>query len=135
MSPDDLPGHILRTFKRIAVVGASATPGKFAHDVPLVMRERGYTILPVNPRLEQWEGQAAYASLAAAPAPIEVVDVFRPAEEAPGIAREAVAAGAKALWLQEGLQSDEARRIAQEAGLLYVEDRCLKIEWQRIHGR
>lgn len=128
----DTLDRILRDYRRIAVVGASASPDKPANEVPLIMRERGYAILAVNPRLEAWEGQPAYKSLADVPPPVEVVNVFRPAEEAPAIAREAVKIGAKALWLQTGIRSEEAKRIAEEAGLLYVEDRCVKIESARL---
>lgn len=131
----EVPGHLLRTYKRIAVVGASGTPGKAAHDTPLYMRNRGYEIFPVNPRLDSWEGQPAYKSLADVPKPVEIVDVFRPSEEAPGVAREAAAAGAKALWLQLELKSPEAKRIAEDAGMLYVEDLCVDLEWKRIQRR
>lgn len=113
-------------------MGCSATPGKAAHDTPRYALEHGYDVVPVNPSTTEIFGRKAYKTLAEVPGPIDIVDVFRPAPEAPEIARQAVAVGAKALWLQLGLRSDEARRIAEAAGLAYVEDRCVKIEIQRM---
>lgn len=128
----DDPVAILRSAKRIAVVGASGTPGKDAHDIPKHMLEHGYDIVPVNPRGGEIFGRPAYKSLAEVPGPIDVVNVFRPSEEAPGIAREAVAAGARALWLQTGLASEEAARIAREAGMRYVENACVRVTQRRL---
>ncbi len=96
------------------------------------MREHGWRIVPVNPRGGTILGEPAYPSLAQVPAPVGVVDVFRPPEQTPDVARQAVAAGATALWLQLGIASDEARRIATDAGLLYVENRCMIIEQRRL---
>jgi predicted CoA-binding protein len=95
------------------------------------MREHGWRIVPVNPRGGTILGEPAYPSLADVPDP-GLVDVFRPSEQTPDIARQAVAAGATALWLQLHIASEEARRIAEEAGLLYVENRCLIIEQRRF---
>lgn len=114
----------------LTFVGCSGTPGKAAHDVPLHMRDHGLPVVPVNPRLDAWEGQPAFANLNVAPSAQNVV-VFRPAEEAPAIARAAVLAGAKSLWLQLGIRSDAARAIAQEAGLDYVEDKCIWVEFRK----
>ncbi|MHB1595323.1 MAG: CoA-binding protein [Streptosporangiaceae bacterium] len=129
---DALIEQILRTNDTITVVGASASPGKAAHDVPAAMRRHGWRIVPVNPRGGEILGEQAYRTLAGAPRPVGLVDVFRPADEAPGIARAAIAAGATALWLQLGIVSPQARAIAQRAGLAYVEDRCVYIERQRL---
>lgn len=129
---DGVTERVLTSYRRIAVVGASATVGKPAHDVPLLMRERGYEVFAVNPTIATWEGQPAYASLRDVPKPVEIVDVFRKAEETPAVAREAVAAGAKVLWLQLGITNPEARAIAGGAGLTFVEDRCVNIEYQRL---
>ena len=126
------PVELLRRSKRIAVVGCSATPGKPAHDVPRMALEHGFDIVPVNPSAPEIFGLKAYKSLAEVPGPIDIVDVFRPAAEAPDVARQAVAVGAKALWLQLDITSEEARRIARDAGLDYVEDRCLRIEIQKM---
>ncbi len=131
-STEDLIRQVLTTHKRIAVVGASSTPGKPAHDVPLLMRERGYDIVAVNPTITEWEGQAAYASLGDVPGPIDIVNVFRPASETPAIARAAVQVGAKVLWLQLGITNQEAQAIARQAGLWFVEDRCVNVEYKRL---
>jgi uncharacterized protein len=109
----------------IAVVGASADPAKPAHRIPRYLQEQGYRILPVNPRGGELLGEPVARSLAEVEGPVDVVDVFRPAAEAPGIAREAVAIGAKVLWLQAGIESQEARQVAEAAGLTVVMDRCL----------
>jgi len=131
MTTDETVEQILRTYGTITVVGASDDPNKAAHYVPAHMREHGWAIVPVNPRGGTILGEPAYPSLAEAPGP-GLVDVFRPSEQTPDIARQAVAAGATALWLQLHIASDEARRIAEEAGLLYVENRCLIVEQQRL---
>jgi uncharacterized protein len=120
----DLDERILRTFETIAVVGASRDPSKPAHDVPRQLQRAGFRIVPLNPFATELFGAQVYRTLAEIPFAIDIVLVFRPSAEAPAIARAAVAIGAKALWLQLGLHSEEARRIAEGAGLLYVEDTC-----------
>jgi uncharacterized protein len=111
--------------KTIAVVGASANPSKPAHQIPRYLQRQGYRILPVNPRGGELLGEAVARSLAEVDRPVDVVDVFRPAEEAPQIAREAIAIGAKVLWLQLGIESEEAKRLAEAAGLTVVMNRCM----------
>ncbi len=111
--------------KTIAVVGASADPSKPAHQIPRYLQRQGYRILPVNPRGGELLGEAVASSLAEVDRPVDVVDVFRPADEAPGIAREAIAIGAKVLWLQLGIESEEAKRLAAAAGLTVVMNRCM----------
>ena len=125
--------HILREFRSIAVVGLSRDPSKAAHAIPARMQRAGFRIIPVNPHLETVLGEKSYASLADVPFSVEVVNVFRPSADAPAIAKAAVAIGAKALWLQQGIVSDEARRIAETAGMLYVEDRCIGVE-RAVHS-
>jgi uncharacterized protein len=120
----DTAERILREFDTIAVVGASREPSKAAHDVPAQLQAAGFRIVPVNPHAETLLGQRVYRTLADIPFPVEVVLVFRPSQDAPEVARQAVAIGAKALWLQQGIASDEARRTAEAAGLQYVEDTC-----------
>ncbi|HVT69702.1 MAG TPA: CoA-binding protein [Trebonia sp.] len=129
---DDVVERILTTYDTITVVGASANPAKAAHEVPALMRRHGWRIIPVNPNHETVLGERAYPVLAAVPEQVGLVDVFRPPRQAAGVARQAVAAGATALWLQLGIASAEAREIAAAAGLLYVEDRCLAIERRRL---
>jgi uncharacterized protein len=125
--------RILREFRTIAVVGLSRDPSKAAHAIPARMQRSGFRIVPVNPFVGNLLGEPAYAKLTDVPFSVEVVLVFRPSAEAAGIAREAVAIGAKALWLQQGIVSKEARHIAESAGLLYVEDRCMGVE-RAVHG-
>jgi predicted CoA-binding protein len=122
---------ILTTYHTITVVGASSNPEKSAHGVPRVMQAFGWRIIPVNPYHQTILGLRAYPSLADVPEQVGLVDVFRPADQAPEIARQAVAAGAAVLWLQLGIRSREAREIAESAGLTYVEDRCIAVERAR----
>ena len=129
---DAVVERILTTYDTITVVGASNAPAKAAHYVPAHMQRRGWRIIPVNPHADEILGERAYRTLAAIPEQVGLVDVFRPSAATPDIARQAVAAGATALWLQLGIASDEARAIAEDAGLLYVEDRCLIIEQRRL---
>jgi predicted CoA-binding protein len=111
--------------KVIAVVGASPDPAKRAHIVPSYLKDEGYRIIPVNPNRDSVFGEVSYPTLSDIPEPVDVVEVFRPASEAPDIARQAVAIGAKVLWLQQGIVSDEAASVAREAGLTYVSDLCM----------
>jgi hypothetical protein len=123
---------ILRTYDTITVVGASNAPEKAAHYVPVHMQEYGWRIVPVNPRCGTIVGEPCYATLADVPEPPGFVNVFRPSAQTPDIVRQAVAAGASAVWLQLHIESDEARRIAEDAGVLYVQNRCLIIEQRRL---
>jgi predicted CoA-binding protein len=125
--------RILREFRTIAVVGLSRDPSKAAHAIPARIQRAGFRVIPVNPSVESVLGEQAYPALKDVPFSVEVVLVFRPSAEAVGIARDAVAIGAKALWLQQGIMSDQARQIAEDAGLLYVEDRCMGVE-RAVHG-
>ena len=124
--------RILTTYDAITVVGASADPAKAAHRVPAVMQRHGWRIIPVNLRGGTLLGEQAYRVLAEVNGQVGLVDVFRPSAQAADVARQAVAAGATALWLQLGIASAEAREIAGAAGLLYVENRCLAIERRRL---
>lgn len=131
----DVFERILREFSTIAVVGMSQDPGKAAHSVPAALQAAGYRVVPVNPRGGVILGETVYESLRAISFPVEVVEVFRPAVEAEAIARDAVAIGAKALWLQLGISSEGARKIAGDAGLLYVENRCMAVDRARLGVR
>ena len=122
------PRQILADASVIAVVGASRDPRKAAHSVPLQMQQHGWRIIPVNPFVDEIFGQRAYPTLADVPEPVDLVNVFRPAEDAVEVVRQAVAIGAPAVWLQSGIVSAEARRIATQAGVDYVEDHCLAVE-------
>ena len=116
---------IYRDTRTIAVVGASADGSKAAHRIPEYLQQQGYRIRPVNPRGGDLFGEPVATSLSEVDGPVDVVDVFRPAAEAADIARQAVAIGAKVLWLQLGIADEEARRIAEDAGLTVVMDRCI----------
>jgi predicted CoA-binding protein len=129
---DTIVEQILTTYGSITVVGASTVPAKAAHGVPAYMQRHGWRIIPVNPHAAEILGERVYRRVGEVPEPVGLVDVFRPPAQTPDIARQAVAAGATALWLQLGIASDEARAIAEDAGLLYVEDRCLVIEQRRL---
>ncbi|MEV7227789.1 MULTISPECIES: CoA-binding protein [Polymorphospora] len=121
--------QILAEARVIAVVGASRDPHKPAHSVPLQMQRHGWRIIPVNPYAgDELFGERVYASLADIPHPVDMVNVFRPAADALEVVREAIAIGAPSVWLQLGIVSPEARRLAEEAGVDYVEDRCLAVE-------
>lgn len=135
MAPGDTPRDILARSRTIAVVGASRQPDKAGHDIPAELRRFGFRIVPVNPNAAGTTlfGEVVRASLLEVDGPVDLVDVFRPAADAPEIARQAAAIGARALWLQSGIVSPEARRIAAEAGMDYVEDRCTGVE--RALGR
>jgi predicted CoA-binding protein len=130
---DAIVEQILRTYDTITVVGASNAPDKPAHYVPEHMQENGWRIIPINPSAHEILGEPVYPTLADVPEPIGLVDVFRPSAATADIARQAVAAGASALWLQLHIASAEAREIAEQAGLLYVENRCLIIEQRRFN--
>ena len=127
---------ILRRAKTIAIVGASANPARAANFVLAYLRSSSadYTLWPVTPREDEILGLRTYPSLDDLPGTPDVVDVFRRVDQLPGVAREAVAVGAGALWLQLGLHSDEAVAIAHGAGLDVVTNRCLKIEHARFGG-
>ncbi|MDX6714729.1 MAG: uncharacterized protein QOH30_1287 [Baekduia sp.] len=124
----ELRETLLRVYaeaRTIAVVGASADEAKAAHQIPRYLQSQGYRIVPVNPRGGVILGEPVAASLADVDAAVDVVDVFRPGEEAPEIARQAIAIGARVLWLQLGVESEEAARLAREAGLTVVTNRCM----------
>lgn len=119
--------EILEQSRTIAVVGASRDPSKPAHAVPALMQRHGFRIIPVNPVADELFGERVYRSLRDIPEKVDLVDVFRPSADAPAVAQGAVAIGARALWLQSGIRSAEARRIAEAAGLDYVEDECVAV--------
>ena len=127
---DDTINRILK-MHTIAVVGLSPKPERASHDVARYLLDQGYKIIPVNPVQEQILGLKCYPDLSAIPEPVDLVNVFRRPEHCAAIAEEAVAIGAKALWLQLGIANDEAARLASDGGLLVVMDHCIKIEHAR----
>jgi uncharacterized protein len=124
---------ILRNYRTLAVVGLSRDASKAAHAIPARMQRAGFRVIPVNPFVDTVLGEKSYAKLADVPFSVEVVVVFRPSGQAAEVAKDAIAIGAKALWLQQGIVSAEARQLAEAAGLLYVEDRCIGVE-RAVHG-
>lgn len=127
---DDYIKDILSSVKTIAMVGASPDKTKFSYGVLRVLHETGYDIIPINPRpgLEEIRGLKVFPSLAAVDRPVDMVDVFRKPEDLLGIAREAVEIGAKVLWGQIGVVDHDAARLAEDAGMKVVMNRCPKIE-------
>jgi predicted CoA-binding protein len=131
--------QLLQRYKRVAIVGVSADPYRPSHFVAIYLQAAGYQLTLINPRYvgEKILGLPVYPSLTAAREAgeqFEVVDVFRKAEDTPPIAEEAIRLGAKVLWLQLGVSNAEAEKRAQEAGMLFVQNRCMKIEHARFFG-
>jgi predicted CoA-binding protein len=138
--PDDLIKRILRSVKTIAMVGASGNDMRPSYFAMTYLLAKGYVIHPINPSLvgKKILGQTVYASLTDVPAPVDMVDIFRAADAAPGIVKEALGEkdrlGIKVIWMQLGVISEEARQLAEDAGLTVVMDRCPKIEHGRFSG-
>ncbi len=132
---DEALKSLLESSRTVAIVGLSTDPEKTSSRIARIMIDAGYEVIPVHPKAAEILGRTAYPALADIPVPVDIVDVFRPAEEAAGVARQAVGIGAKTLWLQLGIASDEARAIAQGAGLQYVEDTCIGATTTRLGNR
>lgn len=126
--------RVLRESRTLAIVGLSADWFRPSNFAAKYMQAQGYRIIPVNPKYTEILGEKCYPSLAAIPEPVDLVDVFRKPADTLAIAAEAVAIGARTLWLQIGVINDEARQIAESAGLTVVMDRCVKIEYARLFG-
>ena len=128
--PQEYLSGILRSVKSIAMVGASADKTKFSYGVLRVLHETGYDMIPVNPnpKVTEIRGIPVYHSLLEIDRPVDMVEVFRPSEELYGITEQAIEIGAKVLWAQIGVYDDRAAKLAEEAGLKVVMDRCPKIE-------
>jgi predicted CoA-binding protein len=129
-SAEEISG-ILKDYQVIAVVGLSADPGRPSHQVAHYLQLHGYRIVPVNPGCQEILGEKCYASLRDIPFPVEVVDIFRKVEAIPGIVEEAIALGAKVIWMQQGLEEPGSGQKARQAGLAVVMDRCMKVEHQQ----
>lgn len=126
--------RLVREARTVAVVGLSDNPRRPSFGVARYLRNSGLSVFPVNPGLSSWEGLTAYPSLAELPERVDIVDVFRRPSHVPAIAREAVEAGAGALWLQLGVLSEEGAEIAAAGGLDVVMDRCLAVEHREVVG-
>jgi uncharacterized protein len=127
--------RVLHTAKTIAVVGLSANQLRPSNFVGYYLKRHGYQVIPVNPRESEILGEKSYPSLLDVPVPVDVVDVFRAPDALPGIARETVAIGAGALWCQFGVINAEGAKIATDAGVAVIMDRCIKVEHARYMGR
>ena len=126
--------RILKNNHTIAVVGLSADWYRPSYFAAKYMQEHGFRVIPVNPKYDEILGEKCYPNLKAIPEPVDIVDVFRKPEDCVPIAQDAVAIGAKVLWLQLGVVNEEAAQIAQAGGLEVVMDRCVKIEYARLFG-
>lgn len=127
--------RVLHGTRTIAIVGLSSNELRASHFVGYYLKRHGYQVIPVNPREKEILGQTSYPSLRDVPVPVDLVNVFRAPDALPGIAREAVDIQAKALWCQFGVINEEGTRIAEDAGLTVIVDRCLKVEHARYVGR
>ena len=136
MPDDSVLRDILTKHKRIAVVGMSKNPEKEAHTVPKYLLQHGYDIIPVNPTATEILGLPAYPNLKSIPRDYDVVDLFRPSSDVPPFVDEAIEDGrAQVIWMQLGIQNDEAARKAEAAGLTVVQSRCLRTEHIRLLSR
>jgi predicted CoA-binding protein len=126
--------RILKTNHTIAIVGLSADWFRPSYFAAKYMQEHGFKIIPVNPKYTEILGEKCYPDLKSIPEKVDMVDVFRKSADCAPIAKEAVAIGAKTLWLQIGVENDEAKAIAETGGLEFVQNRCVKIEYARLFG-
>ncbi len=124
--------EVLRKYRTIAVVGLSSDEARDSHSVSKYMQAAGYRILPVNPAETEVLGEKAYPTVAAIAAPVEIVNVFRRPRAVAGVVDEAIAAGAKVIWMQEGIVNEEAAAKARAAGLEVVMDRCIRSAHRRM---
>jgi predicted CoA-binding protein len=127
--------RLLHTTKTIAIVGLSSNELRPSHFVGYYLKRHGYRVVPVNPRETSVLGETCYARLQDVPVPVDIVNVFRAPDALPGIAKEAVAIHARALWCQFGVINEEGARIAEDGGLAVIMDRCIKVEHARYVGR
>jgi hypothetical protein len=132
---DDSILRALRDAKVVAVVGISGDPEKPSHYVARYLQEQGYRIVPVNPTLPEVLGEKCYPALSDFVGKVDIVDIFRKPEAVPPIVEEAIALGASCVWMQEGVRHPDAARRAREAGLLVVEDACMKNVLMGLGGR
>jgi hypothetical protein len=135
MSKTDAVETILKSVSRIAVVGCSRDEAKDAHTVPAFLQEVGYEVIPVNPHADRILDEKCYDNLLDAndgAGEIDLVDVFRPSEEAPGILKDTLRIDTDVLWLQLGIRHDDTARKAEEEGLTFIQDRCIYAEYKRL---
>jgi len=126
--------RILKTYKRVAMVGLSADWWRPSFFAAKYLLEHGFEVIPVNPKYEEILGQKCYPDLKSIPTPVDIVDLFQKAERVPLFVDDAIAIGAKVVWMQLGIVNEEAAQKSRDAGLEVVMDRCMKIEYARIFG-
>ena len=126
--PDQEIAALLKSAKTIAVVGISADRSRASNGIARYLQRTGFRVIPVNPNESEVLGEKCYSNLRNIPEPVDIVDVFRRMEFLPAIAADAIAINAKVLWMQQGIESDEAASMARNAGLIVIEDRCIMIE-------
>ena len=132
--PDSVVRDILATSRTVAVVGCSPDPSRDSHEIATLLASRGHRVIPVNPTCDEILGRRCWPDLRAIPEPVEMVDVFRRPEHVAAVVDEAIAIGARILWLQLGVIDEDAALRARAAGLTVVMDRCPAIEYRRIFG-
>ncbi len=130
--PDAAVADILRTMKRVAVVGISDKPERASHGITKFLQGLDLEVSGVNPMLQEVLGVKVYPELADVPGPVDVVDVFRRSDTVGPVVDAAVAAGARCVWMQEGVVNEEAAKVARDAGLTVIMDRCIYKEWLRL---
>lgn len=130
--PDDVIRSILASPRRIAVVGCSPNPARDSHRIARLLMEKGHVVMPVNPSAREILGQTCYPTLRDVPGSVEMVDIFRRAEEAGAVVDEAIASGAQIVWMQLGVVDTSAAARAQAAGVTVIMDRCPAIEYRRL---
>ncbi len=129
--------QIFDKYRTIAVYGMSTNPAKPSNEVPALLESAGYNIIPINPVAQEINGKKSYPKIADIPDKIEILNVFRPSEQALDVVKEAVErkkekGDIEVIWLQEGIRNDEAKKLAEENGIEFVQDRCMKIEYQSL---
>jgi predicted CoA-binding protein len=135
---DDVSADIkktLTTYRTVAVVGASPNPERPSYRVADFLKKEGFRVIPVTPNADKVVGEKAYPDLASIPVPVEVVDIFRRPEDVPPVVEAAIAIGAKAVWMQEGIVNEEAAARARKAGLTVIMDHCMRKELLKKLGR
>ncbi len=131
---DKAKKKMLEETKSIAIVGVSADQEKSSFEVAYYMREFGYKIYPINPKLKEWMGQPAYPDLLSLPEKVDVVNIFRPSDQVMPFVEQSIQIGAKCVWLPLGIVNQEAAKKARDAGLIVFMDSCMMIEYGRLIG-
>jgi hypothetical protein len=126
--------EILSRYKKVAVIGMSREEGKASHEIPRYLIEKGYDVIPVNPNTDFILGRKSYKSIGEVTGNIDIVDVFRPSDQVLAVVKDAILKNPKVIWLQEGISNDEARKVAEESGILFVFNRCMMKEHIRLFG-